>query len=50
MSIGGYGPFEPPESSELGRQRGRPLRWWQLALILQPLAALLGAMMVWGRW
>jgi hypothetical protein len=50
MSIGGYGPFEPPDSSELGQQRGKPLRWWQLALVVLPFVALIVVMLLWGKW
>jgi hypothetical protein len=50
MSVGGYGPFEPLESSEPGQERVRPLKWWQAALTLSPFLALIIWDLVWGAW
>jgi hypothetical protein len=49
MSIGSGGPFEPVESATPSPERGRPLAWWQIVLILAPFAAIIGFAAVYGK-
>lgn len=48
MPLGG--PFEPIESEIPSPERGRPLPWWQAALILLPFAAIIVYVMLYGKW
>jgi hypothetical protein len=48
MSLLSGDPYGPIETMDCGS--GKPLRWWQAALILAPFAAGITYMLIYGKW